>query len=211
MNCVDWGDLGGSLLCVSRAALSSGPSWSSLGGGRDWTPSQHPLRVPGLFFPRTVRPYVPSFDHETDRGSLWPLSRPGSWSHILPCEPPGQSLRSAGQVRRGHESPSGVCASASPLLFRLLETLLLTSAVSQATLLRFPSTRDHNDVFKTSQNVTNRRVPRHEASCHSQVDFLYGIVNTPLSVGKLSKRKFIRFSQIDQDEKRGGEQERDTC
>lgn len=46
-----------------------------------------------------------------------PLSRPGSWSHILPCEPPGHSLRSAGQVRRdrGHESPSGVCASASPL------------------------------------------------------------------------------------------------
>lgn len=89
--------------------------------------------------------------------------------------------------------------------------LLLTSAISQVTLLRLPSTHDHNDMFKTSQNVTNRRVSRHEALCHSQVDFLYGILNMPLSVGKLSKRKFIRFFQIDQDEKRGREQERDTC
>ena len=59
-------------------------------------------------------------------------------------------------------------------------------------------------MFKTCQDITNRRVSRHEALWRSQVDFLCGIINMPLSVEKLSERKFIRFFQIDQDERGGG-------
>ena len=152
MNRVDWGDLGGSLLCMSRAALSSGTSWSLLRGRRDWTPSQHPLRVPSLFIPRTVRPCTTSFGHETYRG------RPRSllcraWCRS-PDLAPGHTFSRAGllvtlwgqqdkwDVTRATIRHQGVCTSASPrlFLFRLLEMLLLTSVISQVTLLTFPST-----------------------------------------------------------------------
>ena len=96
------------------------------------------------------------------------LSRLGTWSHILPCRPPGHSLRSAGQVRRdqGHDSPSGcvhLCL-ASPLPVQASGNAVIDKCYFSGDIVKVSFyCMIIIKMFKTSQNITNRRVSRHEA------------------------------------------------